>query len=149
MGKILIRGNKEFIRRTKIALYLLKEKDNIEYKNVINYIGKIEMLDYAGGMDVFKEIPTAYMGKSHNEESIYWHASCIVHEAHHSKLYFTALEEGRDGIKEYAGHIAEMYCLTKQIETLKKIGAPREIIEYATTLYDSKWYEIPASKRYW
>ena len=149
MGKILISGNKKFIRRTKIALQLLKERDNIEYKNVISYSGKITMLEYTGGMNVFEEIPTAYMGKSHNKERIYWYASCIVHEAHHSKLYFTALEEGRDGIKEYAGHIAEMYCLTKQIETLKKIGSPREIIEYATTLYDSKWYEIPASKRFW
>ena len=44
-------------------------------------------------------------------------------------------------MKACTGYSAEMYCLTKQIECMKKIGAREDDIIYAIEHYDKKWWK--------
>ena len=147
-NEIEIIGDSDFCNKTKKALQLLKDRDIDAFNVVIKYVGVIKQHSFSG-MDVFQSHPTFLVGSLTSNSDSFWYASCILHDATHSLLYFHAENNGRDGVEAYQGYEAEMYCLTKQIETLKKLGAPRETIEYATSLYDSKWYEISEKKRHW
>jgi hypothetical protein len=107
-------------------------------------------------MDVFASKPTFLVANETSSSGVFWYASTIVHDAMHSFLFFRARQKASDeleayinGIEAYSGHDAEMFCLTKQIETLKKIQAPEYLIKYAESCYNSDWYEIPISKRTW
>lgn len=142
MGQILIKGNKKFIRRTKEALNLLKEKDSLSYKVIIKNIESI----YQGNktyFDPFLNNKTAFVTLS---SDITWHASQILHEAYHSKLYNNAILENRNPIYAYSGYEAEMYCLTKQIECLRQIQSPKYLLEYAISFYGKNWWDKPIKK---
>ena len=148
MREIKIIGNSTFINKTKEALQLIKTNDVCSFVFINKYIGIIKQSDYSG-MDVFTNPPTFLVGNRTSNSDIFWYASCILHDATHSFLFFTAKEKGEDAFAAYQGHDAEMYCLTAQIELLKRINAPSYLIEYAEGLYDNKWYEVPESKRHW
>ncbi|MDE5539527.1 MAG: hypothetical protein K2J20_03470 [Bacilli bacterium] len=141
-------GDKKFCRKTRKALQLLKDRDIESFEIVETFVREIKQHEYSG-MDVFESIPTFLVGTATSNSNIFWYASCILHDATHSLLYFNAEMEGKNGREIYQGHDAEMYCLTKQIETLKKIGAPVDIIEYAESLYDNNWYDASLSARRW
>ncbi len=100
-------------------------------------------------MNVFASKPTALIGTPTSNLNIFWYASTIVHEATHSFIFFRARQQGRNGVEEYKGHDAEMFCLTRQIQVLKNIQAPDYLIKHAEGLYNSTWYEAPSSKRNW
>lgn len=147
-NEVKIIGDSAFCQKTQSALQLLKVKDRDAWNIVIKYIGVIKQHTFSG-MDVFACSPTFLVGSATSNSDIFWYASCILHDATHSLLYFDAEKNGQDGIAAYQGHDAEMYCLTKQIETLKKLEAPKSLIEYAESLYNHNWYDLPISKRKW
>ncbi len=148
MDEIRIIGDSDFIKKTQKALNLIKERNPNTYRFINNYIGIIKQNKYSG-MDVFANPPTFLVGKSTSDSDTFWYASCILHDATHSFLFFSAEKRGEDGSIEYQGHDAEMACLTKQIDLLKAIKAPQYLIDYASSLYDTNWYDIPVSKRNW
>jgi hypothetical protein len=139
MGQILIKGNREFIIRTNEALNLLKERDYLSYKVIIKNIEVIHQSNKTY-FDPFLNNKTAFITLS---SDITWHASQILHEAYHSKLYNNAISENRNPIQAYSGYIAEMYCLTQQIECLKQIQSPKYLLEYAISFYDKNWWDKP------
>ena len=140
MAQIIIRGNKKFIKRTKEALYLLKEKDYLSYKIIIKNINIIQQNNETY-FDKYLNDSIAFISTTSLNSSIVWHASQILYEAYHSKLYNDALEEDRNPIEAYCGYEAEMYCLTKQIECLKQIQAPKYLLEYAISFYGKNWWD--------
>ena len=148
MDEIKIIGDSDFIKNTQKALKLIKERDPNSYRIINNYIDIIKQNNYSG-MDVFADSPTFLVGESTSNSNSFWYASCILHDATHSFLFFTADERGEDGALTYQGHDAEIYCLTKQIELLKAIDAPQHLIDYANSLYNNNWYDVPTSKRKW
>lgn len=143
MGQIRLIGSKTFIEKTREALNLLKEKDYFGYKVVIKYLGAIvenkTNIDYSY-FDAYKEVPTAFIRNTtymHNKE---WYAAALVHEAYHGKLFSDTVLENKNPENIYNGYHAEMYCLTQQIECLKKVGAREEDILYAISCYDKTWW---------
>lgn len=144
MGKIRLSGSKEFIDRTREALNLLREKDFMSYKVVIKYLGAIveNKIDIGFSyFDPFKEIPTAFMTKVSCMHDIKWYAGVLLHEAYHSKLFNDAIMDEKNPFEEYRGYSAEMFCLTKQIECLKRIDANKDDILLAIEHYDKKWWK--------
>ena len=148
MDGIKIIGDKKFILNTEKALQLIKNGHIESFLFIKKYVGVIKQSDFSG-IDVFSEQPTFLVGNKTSDSNSYWYASCILHDAEHSFLYFSLKEKGEDDLRGYQGYDAEMYCLEKQIELLKKINAPSYLIEYANTLKESNWYDIPVSRRKW
>ena len=148
MGQIRLIGSKEFIKRTREALILLKEKDGFGYNVVIKYLGAIveNKLINLSYFDPYKEVPTAFMTTNSCMYDLKWYAAALVHEAYHGKLFCDAIEENKNPNDEYSGHDAEMFCLTKQIDCLKKIEARHEDILYAIDHYDKEWWVDTSSE---
>lgn len=149
MGQIRIIGSKDFIETTKKALYLIKEKDPINYKIVIQNIGAIVLnkVTYNSYFDAFQEVPTFFVNEKTYKHNIEWYASGIVHEGYHGKLFQDAILDDEDPIQVYSGYEAEMYCLTKQIESMRRLGACKKDIEWAVSCYDKRWWEEKPKKR--
>ena len=144
MGKIRLIGSKNFINRTRDALNLLHDKDFMSYKIVIQNLGAIVENKLDIGLSYFdplKEVPTAFMTTYSCMYDLKWYAAALVHEAYHSKLFSDAIEDDKNPFDEYRGYSAEMYCLTKQVECLKKIEAEKNDILYAIEFYDKKWWK--------
>ena len=141
MGQIRLIGSREFIDRTKNALTLLKEKDFMSYKVVIRNLGAIvDNKDDMSYFTPFKEVPVFFVNERAYRYSVTWYASAILHDAYHGELFKNAVSDGIDPISEYSGYVAEMYCLTKQIECMKRIGAPRHEILHAINCYGKEWW---------
>ena len=51
-------------------------------------------------------------------------------------------------MKACSGYSAEMYCLTKQIECMKLIGACEEDLDWAISCYDKRWWEEYKTQTY-
>ena len=146
MGKIIIKGNKKFIETTKEALNLLKEKDYLSYKVIIKNIEVIHQSEKTN-FNPFLNKQVAFISTKSSKVDITWYASQILHESYHGKLYNDAIEEEKNPIEAYQGYEAEMYCLTKQIECLKKLEAPNYLIEYAISFYGQNWWDRPLNKQ--
>ena len=145
---IKIIGDPTFCQNTEKALELLKTRDIEAFNEVNACIGSIKQ-NKISGIDVLRKPPRFLVSNELSNSDTHWYASCILHDAMHSFLYFDALKKGQNGLEVFQGHDAEMFCLDKQIETLKNIGASKELLKYAESLHDSKWYEVPVSKRNW
>ena len=143
MGQIRIRGSKEFIEITKEALNLIKEKDPMDFKVLVKNIKLIEehRENWYSYFCIVGGEPTARINRKTYTHNIEWYACGLVHEAYHSRQYHEALLDGEDPMKASTGYSAEMYCLTKQIECMKRIGASEEDIDWAISCYDQKWWE--------
>ena len=149
MKQIRLIGSREFIERTKDALKLLREKDFMSYKVVISNLGAIVENKIDIGFSYFdpmSDVPTAFMTTCACMYDLKWYAAVIVHEACHGKLYNDAVMDNKNSFEECTGYSAEMFCLTKQIECLKKIEARHEDILYAIEHYDMNWWNTKEKK---
>jgi len=131
---IEITGPAEFQELMRKSLSLLRDRAPEEYLYVGKYIRKIGMdenlnrgLIVASKMEVTFEKPIA------NE---YWWAAGLVHEATHA--------EQRYSVRLYSVEQAEMEAEQKEIEVLKKIGAPKDYIQFAEQ--QSEWWKEPLYK---
>ena len=142
---IRIVGDKEFVSKVKSSLLLLKEKDYSSYKTVIQnlrdivYFGAHESTYF----DRFQERPTCYLNKTEHDGSVENMCGALLHEACHGKLYNEALFDEKNPDIECSGYSAEMYCLTREIECMKAVGADEELIQYYIQFYDIKWWKEP------
>ena len=143
MGQIKLRGSKEFIKITKEALSLIKEKDPMDFKVLVKNIKLIEehRENWYSYFCFEKGIPIARINKKTYTHNLEWYACGLVHEAYHSKQYHDALLDGEDPMKACTGYSAEMYCLTRQIECMKKLNAHDLYIRHFIDYYDINWWE--------
>ncbi|BAU29480.1 hypothetical protein DFP93_12350 [Aneurinibacillus soli] len=139
---VAISGDKTFIAHTKAALALLKEKSPDDYALVVQYVGLIKQ-DAFSGMAAYEKIPTYKVGATTSSSTTTWYASTIVHDAYHSKLYNDYARTKKTAVPDdiWTGMKAEMQCLTRQTEALKKIKAPLSEQKYAQSLQNQNWWD--------
>ncbi|WCN37198.1 hypothetical protein [Aneurinibacillus uraniidurans] len=139
---VTITGDKTFTARTQAALALLKEKSPDDYALVVQYIGLIKQ-DAFSGMAAYEKIPTYKVGAATSSSSTTWYASTIVHDAYHSKLYNDYARTKKTAVPDdvWTGMKAEMQCLARQTNTLKKINAPLSEQKYAQSLQNQNWWD--------
>ena len=122
---IQIQGDDKFIRNTQKALQLIKQHSPAHYEMVEQHIGRIQQHEKSG-MAAFWDTPTFLVGRKTSNSSTHWYASCIVHDAHHSKLFHDTLQKFGYVPKEaWTGKTAEMACLDIQESFLKTSKAPK------------------------
>ena len=83
----------------------------------------------------------AFVNEAVSKGDLKVYAAALLHEACHAKLYKDALIEGKNPEEAYSGYSAEMYCLTRQIECMKKLNAHDLYIRYFIEYYDINWWE--------
>lgn len=123
--QIEIIGSLQYVKQIVKALKLLKKKAPRKFATVKKYIGRIE--DYSqSGMAAWEHPPTFYFSKKSAFYSITWCASDIVHDAHHSKLYWDYWKKYKKQppYSVYCGKKIELECNKHQILVSKQIGAP-------------------------
>lgn len=122
-----IYGTKKFIEKTILALELLKNRSEEEYKTITNHIGIICLAKVPGILPQLN--PTiCKIDKSTAFYSREWYASILYREACNIKKY-------REGvrIKGEKGKL-ERELLTSQRIILNKLNAPLELFEYLNKL---------------
>lgn len=140
---IHIVGSDNFIKKTKLAIDLIANTNKeLNYLVIVNkYIGAISESEKSG-MDVNSIPPTFNVGAKTYNMDVYWYASCIVHDAHHSELFFNN--------KPYTGKEAELECLELQIKFLVDSNGPKSYINYIKNLInDNVDYYSNYSNRNW
>ena len=139
---IRIIGDKEFIKKVKSALLLLRERDYLSYKTVIQNIRRVIYFPLRSStfFDRFQDKPTCVMNSVEHDGSIENMCGALLHEACHNKLYKDALVNGKNPSEECYGYSAEMYCLTREIECMKNVGAQEYEIQKYIEFYDIKWW---------
>lgn len=148
--EIIIIGNKQFIENVKKALELLKTKDYMSYKTVIQNIRKVIEFKESPHtyFDRFQDLPTCFLNEYDSCVYIENLAAALLHEACHNKLYREALDFNKNPDEYSSGYSAEMYCLTREIECLKKLDAPEAIKQHYIGYYDIKWWEEDNQTKY-
>ena len=143
--QIIIVGNRKFINRIKSALLLLREKDYLSYKVVIQNIRKIVYFPqyHHTYYDAFQEVPTCFINFDDFNYSVENIACALLHEACHNKLYVDAIYENREPHEAASGYSAEMYCLTRQIECLKRISDDKKLLDIYLKYFDYDWWSNP------
>ena len=117
-------GTRIYCAQVARALRLLNRKAPSALKLVKKYVGRIE--EYLpSGMAPWQKPPTFYMSKKCAFPSVTWCASCIVHDAHHSKLYLDYFKKYKKQPPRlvYSGTKVELHCIRKQVTVSKQIGA--------------------------
>ena len=82
----IIIGDEEFTKKTKSALSLIEVKAPYFYKLVIKYISIVKSAEKSA-MEAWANSPTLEVDEKTAHLSLSRYASCIVHEAQHSKIY--------------------------------------------------------------
>lgn len=91
----IIIGDEEFTKKTKSVLSLIKVKAPYFYKLVIKYISIVKSAEKSA-MEAWANSPTLEVDEKTDHLSLSWYASCIVHEAQHSKIYNDYLKKIND-----------------------------------------------------
>lgn len=146
---ISITGSDEFIKKIRKAIEYLRTNDSDNYELVISNIKRIVQFSSSSitYYDRFQDVPTVFMNDDELSISLIELSSGLVHEACHNKLYKEVNGKGNPETMCH-GYDAEMYCLERQIECLKTLGAPNEMIEIYKGFYDTKWWEDPNEIKY-
>jgi|GEM_PF-6078926 len=130
---IEIVGDASFKKAMRDALELLRDKSPEDYAFVGMYVRKIvldvgyETRPYTQRIDMAVHIPSDW------KPDAYWWAGCIRHEAQH--IY------QRYDIKQKSIAEDETDAWQKNMDTLKRIGAPSWMIDYYRKAPESKWWE--------
>ena len=127
---IEIVGTPEFKKAMRDALELLKDKAPEDYRFVGMYTKKIVLENNtyprAGICSMTTYIPKIF------KPDPYWWAGILRHEAQHSKQMYSANDDVT---------ITEPEAYEVELETLIKIGAPRNMIESAREWIKTKGWE--------
>ena len=162
--EITIVGDDLFVNRCQDAITLLHAHAYYELLFVLEHIDEIKLTpdtDHYGYVDRVNKI--FYVSDKYDENCNNDHdygdlqsgadwlpyvlAGGMVHEATHVWIYDEYLQEGKNKYSEYMFDSRleeERYCVTRQIETLKLIGAP----EWLVRNYEL-WLENIESEQWW
>ena len=138
---ISIRGNKDFIYKTKLALDLLQEKSPDAFNLIKGSLKDIIMGSHSyAGVDY----STCVIGNAYMAPLIIY-ASTLAHEAYHIELY-RKFKKDNPSIRKvppevYGGAIGEKKALDYEVGVLRQLGADEATIEKCSKLYDTKWWE--------
>jgi hypothetical protein len=130
-GDIEIVGEKDFIEYICQALDLIYKKSFKHYQIIVKYIGQIREYHYSG-ISVHS-IPPIYYVSRRSFTTLTWEASCIAHEAHHSKLYNDYLSNNPHSYvphEIYSGQKIELECNVFQLEVSYAINSPEDEINW-------------------
>ena len=136
---IEISGSAAFKSQVRSALDLLRAETPEEFAVVATYVKRIEEHERSG-MDVARDPPTCQLAPATTYASITWCAGVIAHEAHHA-LIFQSTSEG------YGGRHEEKKCIDRQIDVMKRIGAPQWELDYLAGL-DGSHFDLDGDGEY-
>jgi hypothetical protein len=131
-GDIEILGEKDFVEYICQALDLIYKKSFEAYQVIVKYIGQIREYPYTG-MCVHSIPPICFLSRIVAYPSSTWAASCIAHEAYHSKLYNDYLSNNPHSYvphEIYSGQKIELECNVFQLEVSYAINSPQEEIDW-------------------
>jgi hypothetical protein len=138
---IKVRGNSEFLLRTREALTLLQALAQFEV--IQGHLGLIRQ-GRRSGMKAWAEKPTFIVGKATWRHSPLWYAGAIAHDAYHAKLYHDAKGD-HDGtepdIDAWTGAEAEKKCLAFQQQVLLALNADETILRYIENCAQNPMYQ--------
>lgn len=111
--------------KTEDALSFIKEKSPRSYELVTNYLSIIQV-GAKSGVQVSNNPPRFQVGEKTACTMLSWYASCIVHDAHHSKLYNDYRRKFNCKVPKeiYSGRKAEDECLYVQEDFYREINVP-------------------------
>jgi hypothetical protein len=147
MHGITIRGNDEFLLRTREALMLLSPLAQFQ---IIR--GNLAVIRQArrSGMKAAAKNPTFLVGKPTWSHSPVWYAGAIAHDAYHAELYADAKQrsEGKEPQADcWTGTEAEKNCLAFQRQVLADLNADQTILKYVDRCAEQPRYQ--GSNRGW
>lgn len=144
---IIIEGSQEFKDKTEAALTLVKK--STPHNDVVEKYIAVISEHKSSGMAAYLDKPTFYVGTDTFNSEEEWYASCIVHDAFHSKLYHDYKESTGAAVPNdiWTGEAAEIKCIDFQIEFLEAIGARAELSEHAEKSKTTKYWEVPFDQR--
>lgn len=133
--KISIIGPKKFTEQTIKSLKLIKIKSKKDFKKIIKYLKTIKYSKHSG---MILDKSQFNVGKRTAFHSIEWYASCIVHDLHH--YYLNNVKKFLWEKINFKKH--EELCLKEQIRFLKRIKAPKSMIQHCNDVIKTKWWEM-------
>ncbi|MCL2116303.1 MAG: InlB B-repeat-containing protein [Methanobrevibacter sp.] len=139
---IEIVGDATFMVNTRKALDVIKQSPK-DYELVTSYIDRIKQ-STSSGMAAYENPPTFYVGDSTSTYSTTWYATCIVHDAYHSKLYHDYLATHKTvPYNVWGNYTAEMKCVEVQISFQSVIRAPQHEIDHSISMRGQNWWDQP------
>ena len=136
---IEIIGSGDFKSQVRSALNLLRTEAPEEFTVVAIYVKRIEEHERSG-MDAARDPPTCQLAPATAYASITWCAGVISHEAHHAFIFQSISES-------YGGRHEEKECIGRQIEVMKRIGAPQWELDYLAGL-DGSHFDLDGDGEY-
>ena len=137
LSEIEIEGPSDFREMMIKSLEILRDRAPDDYKFVGKYVRKIMVDDNALKAFINVDTMTIHMERDYGMDE-YWWAAEIVHEAQHA--------EQRYNVKNLSIEEAEMEAGRRDLETLRRIGAPQKYIDFAEKQMKTGWWDSPLTK---
>lgn len=161
----IIDGDDNFKIKTLEALILIQYKSEEKAEVVLKYISEIKQSENSKRLEENLINKSFSFDKTTYTSQTEWYASCIVHDAYHSKLYHDCYaihggsipndihihvdnkdnKDNKNDIDIFSVEKEEYACLEYQISFLEEINADKSLIDYAKSLGNAKWWEKPAT----
>lgn len=136
MDGISVKGPQEFRDRTRVALdslnvewhtFVTRWLNTVQYDDSITRRRGLSYVNvFSATFHVGKDAAFGYDDDGYDGDSVVWYACGLVHEAQHVYQYkYSHLKYGRE---------AEFDAMGSQLACLRKLGAPRFIIDYVEGL---------------
>ena len=143
-------GSEEFVAQVQAALDLLVERAPKAFVRVEEGINTILSVQAGSGMDVYSKTynvgnQSAFAPGFARSDQVVWLAGTIVHDACHSNLYVAG--------EDFMGKVAEITCLTRQLEALDFIDDGSYFSNYVNELIlgaddpNNQYWNVP--NRHW
>ena len=126
-------GDTSCQEQTSSAINLLKNKSPRDYQKVLKHLGTIECINSGSVVYPWQNPPLFRVGRETSNAGIFWYASVLVHETCHIELYSKGLA--------WKGEGPEKTCLEIQYDALVKIGANKDLLDYARNIINSEWWK--------
>jgi hypothetical protein len=138
---ILIKGPDKFIKQTISALDLIKKKSKKDYNKIKKYLKVIKNSKQSGMVLEKAQFNVANKSAFYSVE---WYAGIIIHDVHHYYLHHVKKFPWKK--KNFLKH--EHLCFDEQLRFLKKIKAPKKILEHIENFYKAGHWRPSFKKRY-
>lgn len=126
-------GNDSCKEQTGSAINLLKDKSPRDYQRLLKHLGTIECINSGSAVYPWQNPPLFRVGRETINAGVFWYASVLVHETCHIELYSKGLV--------WQGEGPEKMCLEIQYDALVKIGANKDLLDYARNIINSEWWK--------
>lgn len=145
-------GDDKCIEDVNQGLALLKAKAAVHFEVVVEYLSTIECVADNSGIFDYDKPARVKFGQLTLDEGVFWLAGAIAHEACHAKQYNDYKVENltkKVPDEVYKGRNAESQCLAAQADSLDKIGADKDTIDYVKKSINEEYWKVPDRVRWW